>query len=184
MKTVTVSADIVRIFGRPHEMARRVLANANYLEHMGRLIKDNPEVAQKIGEVLAKAAKDPDERDYAVLTSMAAGFISKGEAIPLWLRDFAANAITGKIKPRARKGRRRTTIERDFALYMAVEIVAEVYSIQRYSNGLAVTLTAAEIVAKVSGEPLDVVIHAARNSNNFPPPVIASCPPDWGQEIG
>ena len=168
------AGQIARIFRTPQIMARFALDNADYSRHMIRLIKENPLIAEVIAEALQEGVKDPDTRDYLVLTELCAVFIRQGKLIPPFLRDFAAGAIAGKIKPRPRSGRPKN-VERDFALWAATEIVAEHYDLPKYSQGNAtLKTTAAEIVAEVAGVPIDAVLHALRKHKDFAPPILGA----------
>ena len=162
---------IAQIFGTPEFLARVVLDNADYSSHMVRLLRLDPELARVVAEGLLECVNDPDTRDYLVLTEFIGVFIRQGEPIPAPFRDFAAKAITGKITPRPRRGRRKN-IERDFALWVATEVVADHFKMAKYSNGNATSKTAAEIVAEVARVPIDAVLHAIRNYQNFAPPIL------------
>lgn len=162
------------IFGTPQLLARRVLDNADYYGHLTRLIRENPAIAEVVGNALQECVKDPDTRDYLVLTELVAVFIRRGEPIPAPFRAFAAGAITGKIAPRQRKGRPRSTLERDFALWAATEIVAEYYELPKYSNGNITRTTAADIVAEVAGVPINAVLHAIHKHQDFAPPIMGA----------
>jgi len=165
---------IAEIFGTPQLFARYVLDNADYSRHMLRQMQINPAFVEIVADRLQECVNDPDTRDYLVLTELAAAFIREGKQIPLWLRNFAAGAITGKIAPRQRKGRPKSTLERDFALWAATEIVAEQFELPKYSNGNATSQTAAEIVAEVAGKPIDAVLHAIRKHQDFAPPILGA----------
>jgi len=165
---------IAEIFGTPQLLARFALDSADYSRHMIRLIRENPALVEGIANALQECVKDPDTRDYLVLTELVACFIRGGEPIPAPFRAFAAGAITGKIAPRQRKGRPKNTLQRDFALWAATEIVAEHFELPKYSNGNATSKTAAEIVAEVAGKPIDAVLHAIRKHQDFAPPILGA----------
>nr|RNF61643.1 hypothetical protein EC580_08130 [Acidithiobacillus sulfuriphilus] len=165
---------IAKIFGTPQLLARFALDSADYSTHMIRQIKENPILAIVMAEGLLECVQDPDTRDYLVLTEFVAVFIRRGEPIPHPFRAFAAGAITGKIAPRQRKGRPGSTLQRDFALWVATEIVAEQFVLPKYSNGSATRTTAAEIVAEVAEVPIDAVLHAIRKHKDFAPPILGA----------
>jgi hypothetical protein len=163
-----------KIFGTPQLCAQFALDSAGYSRHMIRQMQINPALVEIVAGRLLECVKDPDTRDYLILTELAAAFIREGKPIPLWLRDFAAGAITGKIAPRQRKGRPKITLERDFALWAAVEVVAEQFEMPKYSNGNPTSQTAAEIVAEVAGVPISAVLYAIRKHQDFVAPILGA----------
>lgn len=159
----------------PRALARYLLDNADYADHLSRTIRDNKALQKKIAESLEQAAADPDTRDYSVLTIVAANYLRQGETMPEWLRVFAADALTGKITPRARRGRKKTGVARDFTLWAAVEVVSDIFGMPKYSHGNNVPHeTAVGVVADVAGESINVVLHALRNYADY-------VPPSWGR---
>jgi hypothetical protein len=158
----------------PELSARYALDNSDLYDHLTRLIAGSPMLALKVAQALEDCASAPDDRDFAMLKSASIAYLKSGKTMPTWLRDFTVGALDGSIKPTGRRGRPKTTLERDFSLWIAVELVADAFGIQRYSNGESKSRSAVEIVAEVSGIPVDTVKHAIRNCERFVPRILGA----------
>lgn len=124
-----------------------------------------------IVEQLTLAAENPDTNDFDLLIALVEEFRKKGQRLPDWLADFAADAATGKIKRPTKRGPDTyKNWERDYTLFRCVTEVSLKFLIPKYINsdqgeglpgsGTTMKPTAAAIVSQASGISADVVITA------------------------
>jgi hypothetical protein len=102
---------------------------------------------------------DGETNRFDAYTHAAADAIRKGQPLPDWLRDFAADVLIGALTRPKRRGRKPDDLfNRDFMLWSAAEAIEQMYAMPLYTNNeLSDKRTVAHVIAEAAELPIEIV---------------------------
>ena len=130
----------------------------------------------RMGALLMRMDPTEDTNTFDTFLLVGCHMLEHGETIPLWLARFIAGVARGEIKrPTLRGPDKHIHFERDFQLARCVEEVAARFSLPKYyasdtprkKPAPPKKATAAEIVSRASGLPVEIVITAFKRRPKF-----------------